>query len=229
VNDSFFIISGDKYPEELVGRTVEHFRSQAVVVHPTETIHGYGSRYDSARAIERIRIMKGREKDKPMVLLIPGQAWVDLLVRDVPDPARKLTEAFWPGPLTIVFRTGAKALEKCPWLNQTVALRRTAHPFTSRVLRELDLPIVSTSINRSGRPVPPDPLKYLEKLARRKKSTPELIPELAVIDQKLQDSGSYPSTIVRVVDEETVQVIRHGALSAEIIAERAGIKVVDTL
>jgi L-threonylcarbamoyladenylate synthase len=173
--------------------------------------------------------MKGREKDKPMVLLIPGQAWVDLLVRDVPDPARKLTEAFWPGPLTIVFRTGAKALEKCPWLNQTVALRRTAHPFTSRVLRELDLPIVSTSINRSGRPVPPDPLKYLEKLARRKKSTPELIPELAVIDQKLQDSGSYPSTIVRVVDEETVQVIRHGALSAEIIAERAGIKVVDTL
>jgi len=226
VIDSLVTIQGGRYPESLVYEAAALLKNHAVVVHPTETVHGYGCRYDSADAVERIRCIKESKQNKPMILLVPGKKWVDILCRNIPELAWRLIELFWPGPLTVVFQARAGTRKVCPWLGETVALRQNAHPFTSRVLTEFDLPIVSTSLNRSGQPSPGNLRRYMEDLARKHNAEPRLRPELIVLDEKLTQGNAQPSTVVSIVNKKSVRLIREGALSAAQIAEKAGIKTI---
>lgn len=221
--DRLVIIRGELYQDELVQHAAAVLKSHGVLVHPTETMHGYGCRYDSPGAIERINLIKGREENKPLVLLIPGTHWVERLCLNVSRLAWRLTELFWPGPLTIVFEAAECLSEKKHWQRGTVALRQERNPFTAQALKKLDLPVVSTSLNRPGEPVE-EPVRYLEKLAleEEKGSGPRV--ELAVIDEELTVAHRQPSTIVSVIGEDRVRVIREGALPAGEIAEKAGVK-----
>jgi L-threonylcarbamoyladenylate synthase len=216
-------ISGGSYPEDLLDTAVSLLRGGAVVVHPTETIHGFGCRYDSREAVERIRRIKGREGEKPMILLVPGKDWIERLCRQVPEAAWRLADLFWPGALTIVFRARQQIRRSCPWIYQTVALRQSAHPFTARLVQKIDLPVVSTSLSRSGQALPADSRRFLDKLVEQFKTENSLRLELAIIDEKLENSQSQPSTIVSVVDKDSITLIREGTLRAEEIAEKSGL------
>jgi len=218
-------ISGSDYPEELLDTAVSVLKEGAVVVHPTETIHGFGCRYDSIEAVERIRRIKGREGKKPMILLVPGKGWIERLCREVPETAWRLTELFWPGALTIVFHTRQQVRQNCPWIYQTVALRQSAHPFTSRLVQKIDLPVVSTSLSRSGQALPQNSHRFLDKLVEQFKTDNSLRLELAIIDEKLENGSSQPSTIVSVVNKDSITLIREGALAAGKIAEISGLNV----
>ncbi|MEA1996706.1 MAG: L-threonylcarbamoyladenylate synthase [Gemmatimonadota bacterium] len=222
--DRLVTIHSDRFREDAVHVAVSCLKSSAVVVHPTETVHGYGSRYDSLEAFKRICMLKGRPQDKPMILLVPGPEWVNRLCRDVPGAAWKLIESFWPGPLTIVLQ----AVEKlCPWQAHTVALRQSAHPFTLRVLRELGLPIVSTSLNRSGDRVPSNPCEYLENLAGNKNLEPGCRIELAVIDKALTGCETLPSTVVSLAGEKGIHLIRQGVLPISELKKKTGIRQIE--
>jgi len=217
-------IRGGSFPGDLLDTAAALLRGGAVVVHPTETIHGFGCRYDSLEGVKRIRRFKGREGKKPMILLVPQKSWIERLCRDVPDAAWKLAEIFWPGALTIVFRTRQQLCRDCPWIYQSVALRQSAHPFTARLLRKIDLPVVSTSLSRSGRALPQDSRRFLDELVEQFNTDDSLRLELAIIDEKLDNgSSAQPSTIVSVVDSESITLIREGALSAGEITEKSGL------
>ncbi len=218
-------IHGGSYPEDLLDTAASLLKEGAVVVHPTETIHGFGCRYDSIEAVERIMRIKGREGKKPMILLVPGKGWIERLCREVPEAAWRLAELFWPGALTIVFHARQEVRQNCPWINQTVALRQTAHPFTAQLVQKIDLPVVSTSLSRSGQALPRDFRRFLDKLVEQFKTDNSLRLELAIIDEKLENGSSQPSTIVSVVDKNSITLIREGALAAEEIAEISGLKV----
>lgn len=218
-------ISGGDYPEELLDTAASVLKEGAVVVHPTETIHGFGCRYDSIEAVERIRRIKGREGKKPMILLVPGKDWIERLCREVPETAWRLTELFWPGALTIVFHARQQVRQNCPWIYQTVALRQSAHPFTSRLVQKIDLPVVSTSLSRSGQALPQNSHRFLDKLVEQFKTDNSLRLELAIIDKKLENGSSQPSTIVSVVNKDSITLIREGALAAGEIAEISGLNV----
>jgi len=218
-------ISGGSYAGDLLDMAASLLKGHAVVVHPTETIHGFGCRYDSLEAVERIRRIKGRGGGKPMILLVPGKDWVERLCREVPEAAWKLVELFWPGALTIVFRASRQARLKCPWIDQTVALRQSAHPFTARLVQKIDLPVVSTSLSRSGQALPADSRQFLNKLVEQFKKDNSFRLELAIIDEKLENGRSQPSSIVSVVDRDSVTLIREGTLRAEEIAGKSGLAV----
>ena len=84
-------------------------REGRLVVLPTDTLYGIGADAFSPEAVRALLDAKGRGSDMPPPVLVPDARTVDGLATDVPDYARALVAAFWPGPLTIVLRAAALA------------------------------------------------------------------------------------------------------------------------
>ena len=220
-----FTISGGDYPGELLKEAAGTVQRGGVLIHPTETIHGYGCRYDSSEAIGLIRRLKGRDEKKPMILLLPGRAWVEKICRDVPQTAYRLMDSFWPGALTIVLKSAESFRRECPWQSETVAVRQEAHPFTASLLELTDLPLVSTSLGRSGEPVPRDTLRFLRRLEEQFFKGEGPLLELAVVDLELEQKSCPPSTIIKAEEDGVLYLLREGALKAVEITQKTGIKV----
>ncbi|MEA2063739.1 MAG: L-threonylcarbamoyladenylate synthase [Gemmatimonadota bacterium] len=216
-----------EFSRSWVGEAASLLERATVVVHPTETVHGLGCRYDCRAAIERIAQLKGRKEPGRMILLVPGPLWLDTLCNEVPDVARKLARHFWPGPLTLVLKTADSARRKVPWLGTTVALRQCGHPFTSRVVEKLGLPVVSTSFNLTGQQAEhSDPQRNLEILAEGWKKKGLALPELAVMDRNISGQESLPSTILAVRTGGPLLLLREGVIGVEEIKARAMTEVV---
>jgi L-threonylcarbamoyladenylate synthase len=125
-----------------------------LVAFPTETVYGLGARADQADAVARIFDAKDRPPDNPLIVHVAAPEDVLRVARSIPDMARRLMEAFWPGPLTLVLparddlpRTVTAGLD-------TVGVRMPDHALALALLREAGVPVAAPSANRSGRPSP---------------------------------------------------------------------------
>lgn len=150
----------------VISQAAEVIRAGGVVLYPADTIYGLGCDPWSVESLKRIYEMKGRPSQKGVLLLIPSIDWLDRLGEDVPAVAHELAGRFWPGPLTIVVQ-GAKGLP--PELtggSATIGLRMPDSAFLRAWMEEIPGPVVSTSANRSGEPVPDSPEGLLELFGR---------------------------------------------------------------
>lgn len=125
--------------------------SGGVVVFPTETVYGLGACIRFAEAVARIYEIKGRPTFNPLICHISAMEQLDELVQSVPDSARRLMDAFWPGPLTLV-------LDKRDSVNpivtgglDQVAVRWPKHPIAQKMISEVGHPVAAPSANVSGR------------------------------------------------------------------------------
>lgn len=114
----------------------------ALIILPTETVYGLAARADDPAAVARIYAVKGRPSQHPVIVHLanprldpsaPG-SWV----REVPDYARRLADALWPGPLTLVLPRSTRATDDVTGGQDTVAVRVPAHPLALEVLRAMD-------------------------------------------------------------------------------------------
>jgi len=125
-----------------------------VVAFPTETVYGLGANIFNEDAIRKIFAAKGRPTDNPLIAHIADLSQLSTITREVPLIARKLIEAFFPGPLTLVLPKH----EKVPLLAtaglQTLGVRMPQHPIAAQFLRACGVPLVAPSANLSGRPSP---------------------------------------------------------------------------
>ena len=147
-------------------RTADRIRSGGVVVYPTETVYGLGADPFNPVAFERIFSLKGREAEKGLILLIRGRRDLDTLVADIPRAAEVLMDAFWPGPLTLVFPASPSLPDHLVGSTSTIALRVSDAPMASALLRHVGGPITSTSANRSGLPPARSAREALDTLGR---------------------------------------------------------------
>ncbi len=200
-------------------------REGGVLIHPTATVHGYGCRYDMREPVERIRDYKGRDSAKPMIVLVPSASWLDKLCSDIPEEARTLASQFWPGELTLILPASSEFVQRCCWQSATVALRQCAHPFTAAMLNQLAIPLVSTSLGRSGEPVPLDSLEFTRSLYLHSDIKKILPPELAVIDRNLESASRLPSSLVDVSVSGKAKLLRPGALPVGMIEQAIGYKI----
>ncbi|WP_338379187.1 L-threonylcarbamoyladenylate synthase, partial [Enterococcus faecium] len=83
-----------------------------VVALPTETVYGLGGNAESDGAVAKIFAAKGRPSDNPLIIHIAHQAQLANIVREIPEMANQLMEAFWPGPLTLIFNKQDGKLSK---------------------------------------------------------------------------------------------------------------------
>ncbi len=129
-------------------------RAGGCVAFPTETVYGLGVDARDEAAIARVFEAKGRPSDNPLIVHLPHAASLETVVTHVPESARALIAAFFPGPLTLV-------LERHPTLPaavsaglDTVGVRVPSMPIAQTFLRACGVPVAAPSANRSGRPSP---------------------------------------------------------------------------
>jgi L-threonylcarbamoyladenylate synthase len=137
---------------DVFSRAVEALRRGDVIVFPTETFYGLGADALNPAAVDKILLLKGRNPDNPIPLIVAGRDMLEEVVREFPAAAQRLADRFWPGPLTLVLP--AKARLPAALLNRDggVGVRISSHPLARRLSRELGRPITATSANLSGRP-----------------------------------------------------------------------------
>jgi L-threonylcarbamoyladenylate synthase len=125
------------------------------VVLPTETVYGLGANALSSTAVKKIFQAKGRPSDNPLIVHVCSiEMMKDLLKEPLDLRAKKLIKAFWPGPLTLVFKRSDKVpLEVCAHLD-TVAIRMPDHPIALKLIELANVPIAAPSANVSGKPSP---------------------------------------------------------------------------
>mgnify|MGYP001340683922 CR=1 FL=1 len=122
---------------------------------PTETVYGLGANALSDEAVEKIYQAKGRPGDNPLIIHIAKKEDVEKYVETVPDVANRLMEAFWPGPLRLIFKKKPGILsEKATAELETVGIRIPDHPIALGLIEASGRPIAAPSANVSGKPSP---------------------------------------------------------------------------
>lgn len=121
-----------------------------VVGIPTETVYGLAGNAFNEDAVLRIFQVKNRPAFDPLIVHTDSLAKLDTLVTALPDAARQLAEAFWPGPLTLLLPKHDRIPDLVTSGLPTVAIRIPNHPLTLRLLRSLDFPLAAPSANPFG-------------------------------------------------------------------------------
>lgn len=129
-------------------------RRGGIVVFPTETVYGIGANGLDEKACKAIYEAKGRPSDNPLILTVPDKAAVSSVVATVSPTAQKLLDAFWPGPLTIIFPRKNCVPDAATGGLDTVALRCPDHALATAFLKACAVPVAAPSANLSGRPSP---------------------------------------------------------------------------
>ena len=171
-----------------------------LVVYPTETAYALGCDAKNARAMRRIRTVKGREKSKPLPLIAASLSMATRLANfDVFSLA--LAKKHWPGPLTLILPVPRK-FTTVNFLGTGLAVRVSSHPTAHALATALGRPIVSTSANRSGAPTKYDVASVLADLG----TAPDLVLDAGRL------AKTKTSTIVRC-NERGCEVLRDGPIS----------------
>lgn len=135
-------------------RAVAILRAGGLVAFPTETVYGLGADAKNPAAVRRIFEVKGRPTGHPLIVHLWNASALAQVTEDVPARALKLSELFWPGPLTLVLRRGPEIQRAVTGGQETVAVRVPAHPLALELLERMGTPIAAPSANRFGRVSP---------------------------------------------------------------------------
>lgn len=180
----------------------EVIQAGGVIVYPTETLYGIGSNAWDGSAIAKIRALKYRTEQKPILVIARSQEQVRLLAEEISPLAQRFIDAFWPGPLTLVFKASNQVPDLLSRGTGTIGVRVPSSAVCLRLLELAGCPLTSSSANLSGQP----PLMTVGEIQRA-------IPK--GIDLFL-DGGqlppSRPSTVLDVTGD-VARILRKGAIS----------------
>ena len=177
-----------------------------LVAIPTETVYGLAGNIYSEKAIKSIFETKKRPFFNPLIVHIPSVASLETIVSDIPEKAKLLANAFWPGSLTLVLKKKSTIPDLITAGKDTVAVRVPNHPVTLKLLNLLAFPLAAPSANPFGSISPTKP----EHVERYFKNDIKM-----VLDGGACENG-IESTIIGFENDEPV-VYRLGSLSLEAI------------
>lgn len=181
-----------------------------LVAFPTETVYGLGANAWDEEAIKKIFQVKRRPADNPLIVHIADEAQLNALLPakyQISSAERRLMDAFWPGPLTLVFPSGRDVAASVHPKSDTIAVRMPSHPAARAIIRASGCPIAAPSANTSGRPSPTTAQMVIDDLG-------DTIDGL--VDGGDTDIG-VESTVV-LIDAERATILRPGGITQEMIA-----------
>jgi L-threonylcarbamoyladenylate synthase len=197
----------DKNSEEtILTRAAEILAGGGVIAYPTETFYGLGADATNEKAIEKIFAVKGRNFKNPISLIIGQADDIYPLVQDVPETAKKLMTAFWPGALTIIFSAADKISPLLTAGSGKIGLRVSSHPGAQGIVQKLKRPLTATSANLSGAP----------ECTRASEVAEQLGDKIDAIIDLGNTPGTKGSTIIDVTCTPPV-ILREGAISRKTI------------
>ena len=182
-----------------------------VVGMPTETVYGLGGNAFDDGAVQKIFEVKGRPNDNPLIAHVHSDYDLSKIIDYDPPYAKKLREAFLPGPLTLVYPSTGKVSPYVSCGLNTLAIRVPSHEGAQAFLRAVDIPIVAPSANLSKHVSPTSAKHVFEDFEGK-------IP--LILDGGACEGG-IESTVCDVTGEVPV-VLRPGLITREMIAEVVG-------
>lgn len=179
-----------------------------LVAFPTETVYGLGGDALDPEASRRIYAAKGRPSDNPLIVHIADFDDMKRVAREVPEQAKKLADAFWPGPLTMIVWKSDAVPEATTGGMQTVAVRMPNHPVALELIRRSGCLIAAPSANTSGRPSPTEAQHVAEDLSGK----------IAMILDGGPVGIGIESTIIDLTEEKPM-ILRPGYITPEMLSE----------
>ena len=195
----------------LLRQAGEIIKAGGLVAVPTETVYGLGGDALNPDSSRKIYEAKGRPSDNPLIVHICRMEDLPYLVKEIPEAAKKLADAFWTGPLTMIFRKSPAVPTETTGGLATVAVRMPSHKTALSFIREAGGYVAAPSANRSGKPSPTC-AKYVEE-------------DMAGRIEMILDGGDVEigleSTIVDMTEEIPV-ILRPGYITKEMLEEALG-------
>ena len=202
--------------DEELAEAARIIREGGLVAFPTETVYGLGANALNEDAARKIYAAKGRPSDNPLIAHISCMEELEPLVKEIPEAGRKLAEAYWPGPLTMVFPKSEIVPYGTTGGLDTVAVRMPSDPIAGRLIALSGVPIAAPSANTSGRPSPTTAQHVWQDMNGK--------------IEMILDGGpvgiGVESTIVDVSGQVPV-VLRPGAITMEMLRETLGEVTID--
>jgi L-threonylcarbamoyladenylate synthase len=201
--------------QDTIAQAAEILRAGGLVALPTETVYGLGANALNAAAVARIFQAKKRPSWDPIIVhiagAVKGNSMLDALVSAMPEPARKLAEAFWPGPLTLLLPRSTAVSDSVTAGRRLVGIRMPAHPVAFELIRQTGIPIAAPSANIFGHISPTTAAHVLEDLDGRIDAILDAGPTRHGVESTVIDPSQNPMVI-----------FRPGAVTAEQIRKVAG-------
>jgi L-threonylcarbamoyladenylate synthase len=194
-----------------IQKAVQLLTDEKLVAIPTETVYGLAGNIFSEKAIKSIFSTKKRPFFNPLIVHISSVNYLETIVKHIPEKARKLADAFWPGSMTLVLKKNTKIPDLITAGKDTVAVRIPNHPVTLALLKQLPFPLAAPSANPFGSISPTKP----EHVERYFKDDIQM-----VLDGGACKNG-IESTIIGFENDEPI-IYRLGALALEDIEAVVG-------
>lgn len=198
---------------EDIERAADIILTGGTVIFPTDTVYGLGANAGDNVAVEKIYEIKGRDKKKPINVLIAD--YEDIL-KIAEIPSRKegiLMEKFWPGPLTIILKRKENVANASAANGETIGVRMPDSEISRNLIREVGFPLATTSANLSG----DEPGKTVETIEK------EVLDKVDFILDGKEEASNIASTIVEFIDDEP-KILREGQIKrADIMSALEGV------
>lgn len=198
------------YPENPNERTVRQvvdiLRGGGVIVYPTDTVYALGCAMDQPKAIERLRTIRGG-KDSTEMSIVCAEIGEVAEFAKVDNLVFKLLKRNLPGPFTFILPASSKISDKVMVGRKTVGVRIPDNSIAQAIVRELGMPLVTTSVRTDD---VGEEVEYI--------TDPELIRERYPTVEAVVDGGigdNHASTIVDCTQSGEVEIVRQGLQELE--------------
>jgi L-threonylcarbamoyladenylate synthase len=196
---------------EAIDRAAQILRGGGLVALPTETVYGLGANALDKTAVHRIFEAKERPSWDPVIVHIAKTDMLEQVVAEVPKTARRLMQAFWPGPLTLLLPRAEAVPDAVTAGRRLVGVRMPSHPVALELVRRAGLPIAAPSANRFAHISPTTAAHVLHDLKGRIEAVLDAGPTVHGVESTVLDPSMNPMVIYRP-----------GAVTAEQIRAVAG-------
>ena len=197
--------------EDGLDEAVELIKAGEVVAFPTETVYGLGANAFDACAVKKIFVAKGRPSDNPLIVHVADKADIERLATDISEQARKVIDAFMPGPITIILKKSSLIPDAVSAGLDTVGIRMPAHEVAQKFIRACGVPISAPSANTSTKISPTTAKHVFDDLQGR----------IPLILQGGDSQVGIESTIIDM-SADTPTILRPGAITPDMLASVLG-------
>lgn len=187
---------------------VERLRAGGVVAIPTETVYGLAADARNPAAVARIFEIKDRPTDHPLIVHLATVDQLNDWADEVPEPAQRLAETCWPGPLTMLLAKHPSVIDEVTGGRATIGVRVPSHPMAQALLTEFGSGLAAPSANRFGKVSPTSARHVMDDVGDRLDPARDLV----------LDGGSSTVGVESTIVDLTVdppQVLRAGAIAAD--------------
>lgn len=207
-----------------VRAAAEALLNARLVAFPTETVYGLGADAGNEQAVSRIYLAKGRPSDHPLIVHIGSIEFLEYWSNSVPKYAHKLSEIFWPGPMTLILNRSESAADFITGGQDTVGVRIPNHPVALSLLEQFHelggKGVAAPSANRFGKVSPTDASAVRNELQSFLESGDMILEggcsEVGIESTIIDCTGALP------------KILRPGAITSEMITEVTGLQVDDS-